>query len=75
MGAEDEPVVCEFCNKGNVVWRMEVMAFRQWSDRGYVHCRVMISAGSCDNCHAKSLDPRSEEIFDEAFQREYKKLP
>ena len=75
MGGEDKPVICGFCNKGIVIWRMEPVAFRQWSDKGYVHCRVMISVGTCDNCQAKSLDPRSEEIFDAAFQREYNKLP
>jgi hypothetical protein len=31
--------------------------------------------GTCDKCGAKSLDPGSEKILDEAFQREYDKLP
>jgi hypothetical protein len=51
------------------------MAFRQWSDRGYVHCRVVILVGICDNCGRKSLDPGSDKIMDEAFQQEYDKLP
>ena len=75
MAAEDEPVICEFCKKGRVTRRMEGMAFRQLSDKGYVHCRVMILIGTCDNCHAKSLDPGSDEIFEEAFQQEYDTLP
>jgi hypothetical protein len=75
MAAEDEPLLCEFCKKGRVTRRMEEMAFRQCSDKGYVHCRVMILIGTCDNCHTKSLDPGSDKTFDEAFQREYDKLP
>jgi hypothetical protein len=35
----------------------------------------MILIGTCENCGAKSLDPGSEKILDEAFQREYDKLP
>jgi hypothetical protein len=75
MAAEDKPVICEFCKKGRVTRRMKVVAFRQWSDKGYVQCRVMILIGTCDSCNAKSLDPKAEGIFDEAFQQEYKKLP
>jgi hypothetical protein len=75
MAAEGGPIICEFCKKGRVIKRMEGMAFRQWSDRGYVHCRVMILVGTCDHCHAKSLDLESDKIFDEAFQQKYDKLP
>ncbi len=75
MAAENESIICEFCKKGRVKRRLDEMAFRQWSDKGYVHCRVTIWIGTCDNCHAKSLDPEANKIFDEAFQREYDKLP
>jgi hypothetical protein len=75
MAAEDVPVVCQICKKGHVIKRMEELAFRQWSDKGYVRCQVRVCMGTCDNCGAKSLDPGSETILDEAFQREYDKLP
>jgi hypothetical protein len=75
MVAEDEPIICEICQKGRVTKCMEGMAFRQWSDKGYVHCRVTILMGTCDNCGAKSLDSGAEKFLDEAFQREYDKLP
>jgi len=65
---------CDFCRKGPVIWRIEEMRFRQWSDRGYVQCRVTLSVGTCAHCQAKSLEPGSDKIFDEAFQREYGKL-
>jgi hypothetical protein len=75
MAADDEAVICEICKKGHVTKRREELAFRQWSDKGYVHCQVTILMGTCDKCGAKSLDPGSEKILDGAFQREYDKLP
>jgi hypothetical protein len=75
MAAEDEPTICAICEQGRVTKRMKEIAFRQWTDKGYIHCRVTILVGSCDNCGVKSLDPGSDKIMDEAFQREYDKLP
>ncbi|MEJ0076687.1 MAG: hypothetical protein WDO17_14785 [Alphaproteobacteria bacterium] len=66
--------VCDFCRQKQVTWRTEDMAFRQWSDKGYVHCRVALAVGTCQNCGAKSLEPGSDQILDAAFQREYRKL-
>ena len=74
MAAEDAPILCEICRKGHVIKRMEEIAFRQLSDKGYVHCQVTVLMGTCDHCGAKSLEPGSEKILDEAFQREYDKL-
>ena len=54
---------------------MEEMQFRQLSYKGYVHCRVMVLIGTCDNCHQKSFGPGAENILNEVFQREYDKLP
>jgi len=75
MATGDEPIMCQICKKGRITKRMEEMSFRQWSDKGYIHCQVTIVMGVCGNCGAKSLDPGSEKILDEAFQREYDKLP
>ena len=54
---------------------MEHIAFRQMSNKGYVHCDVTVLVGTCDHCHAKSTDQDAERLFDEAFKREYDKLP
>jgi hypothetical protein len=54
---------------------LEEIAFRQSSDKGYVHCRVELSVGTCDNCGSKTLQPGSDQLFDAVFQREYDKLP
>ena len=75
MTADNGAVICDFCKKGRVVWHLEEMAFRQASDKGYVHCRVELSVGTCDNCGSKTLKPGSDQIFDIAFRREYDKLP
>ena len=71
MAGEVDPNICAFCKKGHVIERMEEIAFRQWSDLGYIHCRVAILIGTCDICDAKSLDPGSDKIFSDAFQQAY----
>lgn len=65
---------CDFCRMGPVIWRKEVMTFRQWSDKGYVHCRVRLPVGTCAQCQARSLDADSDRMFEAAFQRAYDKL-
>ena len=65
---------CDFCRKGPVTWRMEEINFRQWSDKGYVHCRVTLPVGTCAQCQAQSLDADSDRAFEAAFKREYDKL-
>ena len=75
MAAEDESRACFFCKVGHTFKRTEELAFRQWSDKGYVHCRVTLMVGICDNCRARALDREAEKLFDDAFDREYEKLP
>jgi hypothetical protein len=31
------PIMCEICKQGRVTKRMEELAFRQWSDKGYIN--------------------------------------
>ena len=75
MTAEDESTMCALCEIGHVTKRLEQVAFRQRSDKGYVHCSVTVQVGTCSHCHAKSTDPDAQTIFDAAFKREYDKLP
>ena len=75
MMAAGEPTIREICKRGRVTKRMEEMAFRQWSDKGYLHCQVTMMVGVCNNCNAVSLAPGADRIFDEAFQREYENRP
>ena len=55
--------------------KLEEIAFRQWSDKGYIQCRVEVMMGTCQNCGAKSFSEESDAVFDAAFKREYDKLP
>ena len=75
MSANDRTTRCFLCNKGRVVTRMEELNFRQWSDKGYVHCRVMVPMEVCDNCGAKSLGEAAVKVMDDAFQSAYEALP
>jgi len=70
MPDKDETTMCVFCKKGYSVNRMERMAFQQSSDKGYVHCRVMVPIGICNSCGAKSWDVAAEKILNVVFQRE-----
>jgi hypothetical protein len=74
MAAKDELPICDFCRVGPVIKRTDEMAFRQWSDKGYVRCRVTLMIGVCSNCQARALDSGADKLFDDAFQREYEKL-
>jgi hypothetical protein len=72
MPHKEETTICEFCRKGYVIQRLEDIAFRQWSDIGWISCRVAVSIDVCDFCNARTL-PEGDKILDEAFQREYDK--
>ena len=71
MAIQQKPPICTVCKEGHVTKRMEEIAFRQWSDLGFMCCRVAILIGTCDICDAKSLDPGSDKIFSDAFQQAY----
>jgi hypothetical protein len=74
MPVNDNVTVCDFCHQKRVGWRIEDIAFWQWSDRGYVHCRVRLPVGTCQNCGAHSLEEGSDKLFDAAFLEAYRKL-
>jgi len=58
-----------------VISALKELKLQQWSRKGYAHFRVMLTVRVCDFCGAKSFEPGAEQILDEAFQREYDKLP
>jgi len=74
MPVNERVTVCDFCHQKQVTWKTEEMTFRQWSDKGYVHCRVDLPVGTCASCGAKSLEPGSDHILDAAFEEAYRKL-
>jgi hypothetical protein len=63
-------------DEGRVITRKQQLAFRQWTDRGYVHCRAEIPIGLCDHCGSKHWNQEAEAIVVEVVRCEYeKKLP
>ena len=75
MTEDNDTAICSLCGKGRVTMKLEEIAFRQWSDKGYIQCRVEVMMGTCQNCGAKSFSEESDAVFDAAFKREYDKLP
>jgi C4-type Zn-finger protein len=75
MSKEQDREQCPFCKKGHFIKRPEQLAFHQWSDKGYVFCRVAVISGICNNCGSRNWNEEIETLIDEAVRREYKKLP
>jgi hypothetical protein len=71
----DDLQQCDFCKKGRVITRKQQLAFRQRTDRGYVHCRAEVPIGLCDRCGSKHWNQEAEAIVVEVVRREYEKLP
>jgi hypothetical protein len=65
---------CDFCKKGRVVARKQQLAFGQWTDKGYIHCRAEVPIGICDRCGSDHWNPEAEDIVAKAVRREYGKL-
>jgi hypothetical protein len=65
---------CELCERGVKTSREEDLAFQQWTDRGYVSCRVTIPISTCDCCDAKSWDDAAESVIEDAVREAYDQL-
>lgn len=66
--------ICELCRRGRKIKRDEALAFHQWTDRGYVFCRVTIPMDICDHCNARSWDEAAEFAIEEAVRKAYDQL-
>jgi C4-type Zn-finger protein len=75
MSTDQDREQCPFCKKGRLIERPEQLAFHQWTDKGYVFCRVAVAIGVCDNCGLRNWNEKIEAVVDEAVRREYRKLP
>ena len=75
MLTEDDVAVCNLCKRGRLSSSFRELNLRQLSDKGYVHFRVTVAINICDSCGYKSLGAGADQILDEAFRREYDKLP
>ena len=75
MPNEENGDACFFCKQGKFVARTEEIAFRQWTDKGYVFVRVPVLLGVCNRCGSRNWSEETEEMIDKAVRREYDKLP
>jgi hypothetical protein len=44
---------CDFCKTGRIAIRREQIAFRQWTNKGRVLCRVAIPITICERCGSR----------------------
>ena len=65
---------CHLCKKGRLRIATQDIAFRQWTDKGYVHCRVTAPVRICDQCGSRSWGEETEALIEEALRRDYEKL-
>jgi len=65
---------CQACNEGQLSDQIKDLAFYQYTDRGYVFCRVVVPVKICERCGAQCWDERADAIMDDAVRREYEKL-
>ncbi|HEY7663116.1 MAG TPA: hypothetical protein VH934_08345 [Xanthobacteraceae bacterium] len=75
MSASDDAQRCDFCRIGQVMRQNQQIAFRQWTNKGYVHCQAEVSIGVCNHCGARHWNEDAEAIIEDAVRREYDKLP
>lgn len=65
---------CAFCNRDQLVDHTKEITFHQYTDRGYVTCRVVVPMKICGHCGAQNWDDRADAIMDEAVRQAYHKL-
>jgi hypothetical protein len=75
MEGSERAEPCDFCGKGPVVERTEEIALHQWTDKGYVFCRVAIPLAICRNCGGRNWHEKADAIIAEAVRHAYDKLP
>ena len=75
MSNTNDADVCDVCNRGIVVRKMQEIAFHQWTSKGNVFCRVTVPTVICAECGASQSNEAAEMIIEEAVKREIAKLP
>lgn len=66
--------LCELCGRRSKITREEELAFSQWTDRGYVSCRVTIPVSTCGFCKTRSWDETAEAAIEAAVRQAYDQL-
>ena len=74
MSSSSDGNTCYFCKRGRFIEKAEEIAFKQWTDKGYVFCRVNIAVGVCDHCDSRDWNAETEAAIREVVDREREKL-
>jgi hypothetical protein len=75
MSKDEDAEQCHFCKRGYFRERPEEIAFHQWTNKGYVLCRVTVTLAVCDHCGSRNWSEDIEALLDEAVRQGYDKLP
>ena len=67
MARKKEDATCPFCKRGSLIKEDREIAFSQWTDKGYVVCRVTVPTGVCMRRGSKSFTDSAESIAEVAF--------
>jgi hypothetical protein len=73
--SKDRMEICDFCKIGRLIERTQLIAFHQWTDKGYVFCRATVLIGVCEACGSRNFDEVAEATIDEAVRKAYEELP
>jgi hypothetical protein len=75
MSEPQDEETCLFCKKGHLRKTAQEIAFHQWTDKGYIFCRVTVPLGICDACGWRDWNDDAEAVIEAAVRRESNKLP
>ena len=73
--SKDRMEICDFCKIGRLIERTQLIAFHQWTDKGYVFCRATVLIGVCEECGSRNFDEVAEATIEEAVRKAYEELP
>jgi hypothetical protein len=65
---------CTFCKAGKTLRSDQTIAFRHFTDKGYIYCRATVPVDICNHCRSKSWDGVAEAIIADVVRREYEKI-
>ena len=74
MSSSSDGNTCYFCKRGRFIEKAEEIAFKQWTDKGYIFCRVNLAVGVCDHCDSRDWNAETEAAIREVVDRERDKL-
>ena len=72
MPGKKEDKACPCCKRGNLIKKDREIAYSQWTDKGFVLCRVTVRLASASDVAPRASAIRSNPFAEDAVHREYK---